>query len=123
MRKSFTVAAVAALAAAFAGAPAALAQQSQAPAAQAPAKQKSGQPTVRTVNIVDMSELPEQARPQVEAAAAKASEADVQGLREAIDRSPEIKKALEQKGATSAQVVVANLDNEGTLTLITKRRG
>lgn len=121
MRKSLIAAASAALALSLAAAPAALAQAPEAPAPGA-AQQKSGAPMVRSVNIVDLADLPAEAKPQIEQAAAKASKEDLEGLRSAIDRSPEIKKALEAKGATSAQVVVANLDQEGTLTLITKKR-
>lgn len=102
------------------------AQPQAAPQAQPEAQQPKGQagaPMVRSVNVVDMSEIPAEAKPQVDAAAAKATEENLKGLRSSIDKSPEITKALAAKGAKSSDVVVANLDQQGTLTLVTKKRG
>ncbi len=96
----------------------------QQPQAQQPQKgQAGGAPMVRSVNVVDVTELPAETRPQVDAAAAKAKPADLKSLRASIDKSPEITKALDAKGAKSQDVIVANLDQQGLLTLVTKKRG
>jgi hypothetical protein len=44
-------------------------------------------------------------------------------LRASIDAIPEIKSELEAKGLTSAQVIVASMGPNGTLTLVTKKAG
>ncbi|WP_026363270.1 hypothetical protein [Methylopila sp. M107] len=96
-----------------------------APRGQSQGEQPKGQPgapTVRTVSVVDISELPAETRPQVDAAAAKATPENLKGLRSSIDKSPEITKALAAKGAKSSDVIVANLDQQGQLTLVTKKR-
>jgi hypothetical protein len=98
------------------------AQAPEAPAAQGPGSEGATAPMVRNIAIIDLSELPAEARPQIEEAAAKAKKEDLDGLRQAVDGSPEIKKLLEVKGATSAEIVVANLDQAGTLTLFTRKR-
>ena len=122
----FTTIAVASVALALAAPVVATAQaqqpqaQGQQPAAQQPGK---GQPMVRSVNVVDVTELPPETKSQVDAAAAKVTETDLKGLRSSIDRSPEITKALDAKGAKSADVIVANLDQQGLLTLVTKKKG
>lgn len=95
----------------------------QQPQAQQQKGQAGGAPMVRGVNVVDVSELPAETRPQVDAAAAKAKPADLKNLRASIDKSPEITKALDAKGAKSSDVIVANLDQQGLLTLVTKKRG
>ncbi|MDR4305023.1 hypothetical protein IHQ68_00070 [Chelatococcus sambhunathii] len=95
----------------------------QQPQTQQQKGQSGGAPMVRGVNVVDVSELPAETRPQVDAAAAKAKPADLKNLRASIDKSPEITKALDAKGAKSADVIVANLDQQGLLTLVTRKRG
>lgn len=121
MRSKIVLAAGAALALSMTAAAQAQTQQP----AQSQSRQPQGQqaPMVRSVAVVDVSELPPEAKTQVDAAAAKASEADIKGLRSSIDKSPEITKALTAKGAKSSDVIVANLDQQGQLTLVTKKRG
>jgi hypothetical protein len=99
----------------------------QAESAQQPAA-KSETPTgqagatpITTINIVDINELPEATKNQVNDAIAKRSDADVQKLRTSIDKSPEVSAALKEKGLTSAAVVIASLDSKGLLTLVTKK--
>lgn len=121
----FTTIAVASVALAL-SAPIAATAQSQQPQAQQPAAQQQpgkGQTVVRSVNVVDVTELPPETKSQVDAAAAKVTETDLKGLRSSIDKSPEITKALDAKGAKSADVIVANLDQQGLLTLVTKKKG
>ena len=102
----------------------ALAAQAQSPKPQQPQQQgQSSSPTIRSVNVVDVSELPPETKSQVDATAAKTTESDLKGLRSSIDKSPEITKALASKGAKSSDVIVASLDQQGLLTLVTKKRG
>jgi hypothetical protein len=96
------------------------------PPAQAPAtapEAPAAAPTIRSVNIVDMTELPEATQKQVNDVVAQRGDADLQQLRSTIDANPEIKAALEAKGVTSAQVIAASMSPEGALTLVTKKSG
>ncbi|RCS24937.1 hypothetical protein DUT91_05690 [Phyllobacterium salinisoli] len=115
--------------AAFAALPLATAAQAQQtpPAAQAPAatpapsETQPASPGIKRVAIVDISELPAPTQEQVNAAVAKTGDEDLKALRSSIDATPQITAALKEKGVTSAQVIAANVDNDGTLTLVTKK--
>ena len=100
------------------------AQQQPAPASPTPAQQapNTGAPAITVVNVVDMDQLPPQTKTQVDAFVAKQGDDGLQKLRQSIDSTPEAKSALQQKGMTSQQVVAASLDDNGTLTLITKKK-
>jgi hypothetical protein len=78
-------------------------------------------PAIKSVTIVDIEELPEASKTQVDAIVAQTSEADLEKLRGSIDAMPQIKSALEAKGLTSAQVIAASMTQDGTLTLVTKK--
>ncbi len=98
----------------------------QAPNAEQPAPKsetpaKPGATPITTINIVDINELPDATKTQVNDALAKRSEADMQKLRSSIDKSPQVSAALKEKGLTSAAVVIASLDSKGLLTLVTKK--
>jgi hypothetical protein len=95
-----------------------------APAQSAPAQQAPGTaaPTITTVNIVDVEQLPPETKTQVDQYVAKQGDDGLQRLRQSVDSTPEAKSALERKGMTSQQVVAASLGNDGTLTLITKKK-
>jgi hypothetical protein len=69
-----------------------------------------------------MDQLPPETKTQVDAFVAKQGNDGLQKLRQSIDSTPEAKSALQQKGMTSQQVVAASLDDNGTLTLITKKK-
>lgn len=115
-----------AMCAAFPLATSAAYAQTAAPAAQQPASKapaQSGAVPVTTINIVDINELPEGTKTQVNDAVAKRSDKDMQQLRSSIDASPKVSAALKEKGLTSAAVVVASLDSKGLLTLVTKKPG
>ena len=90
--------------------PAAAAPQ---PGPAAPARDLSAQPaapTIQSVNIVDIKELPEATQTQVNQVIAQRGDAGLQKLRSSIDATPEVKSALEAKGLTSAQVIAASMD-------------
>ncbi|NGO55495.1 hypothetical protein [Allomesorhizobium camelthorni] len=111
---------------AFAVAANAQAQSAQPPAeapATAPEAPGAAQTQIRSVNIVDMTELPEATQAQVNEVVAQGGEASLQQLRTTIDANPDIKSALEAKGLTSANVIAASMGPEGALTLVTKKAG
>jgi hypothetical protein len=93
----------------------------QAPAQQPPAQsQAQSQPTIRSVQVVDVKDLAPDVRSQVDALVSRTSEEDLKSLRVSIDASPTISSALKAKGVSSAQVVAINIDEKGTLTMFTK---
>jgi hypothetical protein len=100
----------------------------QQPASPGPAQSQTqqapgtGAPTITVVNVVDVDQLPPETKTQVDAFVAKQGDDGLQKLRQSIDSTPEAKSALQQKGMTSQQVVAASLDDNGTLTLITKKK-
>lgn len=123
MRKTMILAAAAS--AMFAGA--AMAQQQPAPAAPAPAapaapSAPSAAPTIQSVSIVDIDQLPADTKAQVNDVVAKRSDDDLQKLRGSIDAAPEIASALTSKGLTSKNVIVASLSQDGVLTLVTTKK-
>ncbi len=100
------------------------AQSTQPPAqppATAPEAPSAAPNTIRSINIVDMSELPEATQTQVNEVVAQGGEASLQQLRSTVDANPDIKSALEAKGLTSAHVIAASMGPEGALTLVTKK--
>jgi hypothetical protein len=90
-----------------------------APKSETPAQ--PGAPQITTINIVDINELPNETKTQVNDAVAKRSDSDIKKLRSSIDKSPEVSAALKEKGLTSEAVVIASLDSKGLLTLVTKK--
>ena len=78
-------------------------------------------PQIKSVQVVDIQELPQDVRSQVDELASKTSEQDMQSLRKSIDESPGIVSALKSKGLSSAQVVAINVDKNGVLTLFAKK--
>ncbi|WP_165816161.1 hypothetical protein [Kumtagia ephedrae] len=108
----------------------AMAANAQAPATQPPAQAPATAPeapatapTIRSVNIVDMTELPEATQKQVNDVVAQGGDAELKQLRSTIDANPELKSALDAKGLTSAHVIAASVSREGALTLVTKKAG
>lgn len=123
MRKIMIMAASAALFLA----PAAYAQQQTtppaqgSPPAQAAPEAPAGQPTIQSINIVDVSELPAEAQTQVGEIEKQLTDQDLAELRRSIDAMPQLKTALEAKGLTSEHVIVASLSQAGELTLVTRK--
>lgn len=111
--------------AAFAALPLAIAQAQQPSSDTAPATQnQSAQPPqIKQVSVVDISELPKATQDQVKAAVAKTKNADLKALHDTINANPPLVAALKKKGATTDEVIAANIDDQGTLTLITKKPG
>ena len=92
----------------------------QAPAA-APEAPAAAPTSIKSVNIVDMQELPADTQKQVNEVVAQRGDADLKQLRSSIDGTPQIKSALEAKGLTSAHVIAASMSPDGALTLVTKK--
>ena len=113
------------LAAAFALSTApAFAQATQpAPETQTQTQTQAQQPAVKSVSIIDITELPEEAQAQVAQIEEQRSEADLTQLRESIKTSPALLQALEQKGTSAADVVAARLSQDGNLTIVTRKEG
>ncbi|RWL39399.1 MULTISPECIES: hypothetical protein [unclassified Mesorhizobium] len=95
-------------------------QPSPSPAPAAP-KAQSAVPSIQSVNVVDITELPKDAQTQVNQIVAQRGDAGLQTLRKSIDATPKVKSALEAKGMSSAQVIAASMQPNGALTLITKK--
>jgi hypothetical protein len=120
MRKMTMLAAGAALL--FAGAAGAQQQPAPKPAEPATPPAQSQAPTIQNVSVVDIEQLPKETQDRVNDVVKSRSDADLQKLRSSIDARPDIKSALEAKGMSSAQVIAASLADNGTLTLITKKK-
>ena len=96
--------------------------QSQSPQLQPDETPADAQPAPRitAVEIIDVKDLPPATQAQVNALIAKSKAEELQGLRNSIDGIPQVLSALKAKGLSSSQVVAANVDDKGKLTLITK---
>lgn len=107
--------------AATAQAPSGQPSPAQPPAAapQAPATP----PAIKSVNVVDISELPEATRSQVNQVVAQRGDGELRKLQTAIDSAPNLKSALEAKGLSATHVVLAQINDDGELTLVTKKAG
>ncbi|MPZ41065.1 MAG: hypothetical protein GEU95_24075 [Rhizobiales bacterium] len=77
--------------------------------------------TIRSIQVVDVDELQAGVRSKVDALIANTKQQKIQSLRKSIDATPEAVSALKAKGRSSAQVVAINLDENGTLTIFTKK--
>lgn len=96
----------------------------QAPApAPSEAPRPATPPAITSVNVVDLDELPEATKTEVNKALASRTADDLQKLRNAVEAAPEIRSALEAKGLSSRDVIVAQVSQTGTLTLVTKKSG
>jgi glucose/arabinose dehydrogenase len=89
------------------------------PPAAAPAE--AGATSIKSVNVVDITELPADTQKQVNEVVTQRGDDNLQRLRSSIDGMPQLKSALEAKGVTSAQVIAASMSPDGALTLITKK--
>lgn len=108
---------------AFTAAANAQAPAAQQPAAPPPAAGQAASPQITRVDVIDIEELPEATQTQVNNVVAQSDEADLQNLRSTLDATPQIKSALEAKGAAAAHVIAASMGADGTLTLVTKKPG
>ncbi|TIT68338.1 MAG: hypothetical protein E5W90_02645 [Mesorhizobium sp.] len=70
------------------------------------------------VAIVAVEDLPAEIKAQAEAVITQTSAEDLLRLQNSIDASRQATTALRANGLNSSQVVAANIDGDGTLTLI-----
>ncbi|RWK41484.1 hypothetical protein [Mesorhizobium sp.] len=70
------------------------------------------------IAIVALEDLPPELKTQAEAVITQTSVEDLLTLQSSIDASPQAATALAANGLDSSQVVAANIDGDGTLTLI-----
>ncbi|RWM20793.1 MAG: hypothetical protein E5X53_12900 [Mesorhizobium sp.] len=70
------------------------------------------------IAIIALEDLPPELKTQAEAVITQTSVEDLLTLQSSIDASPQAATALAANGLDSSQVVAANIDGDGTLTLI-----
>jgi hypothetical protein len=77
--------------------------------------------TIRSIQVVDVEDLQSEVRSKVDALLASTKQEDLQSLRASIDATPQAVSALKAKGRVTAQVVAINIDENGVLTMFTKK--
>lgn len=118
--------AVASAATILAGATYAQAPSTERPSAKPPASSQeapAGAPTITSVKVIEIDELPEASKAQVNQLVATRTADELQKLRDAIEKAPAVKSAVEAKGFSSRDVVLAQVSNEGELTIVTRKAG
>ena len=106
-------------AAAYAQAP-----STERPSAKPPASSQdapAGAPTITSVKVVEIDELPEASKAQVNQLVATRTADELEKLRQAIEKAPAVKSAVEAKGFSARDVVLAQVNNEGELTIVTRK--
>lgn len=121
MRMTMLAAAVGAVALLAGPATAQSPSTSQKPAASPEAPKAA--PAIKSVNVVELNELPEATKTQVNKLVAKRSAEENQRLQRAIEGAPMVKTAVEAKGFSTRDVLIAQLNDEGELIVITRRAG
>ncbi|MDU0339813.1 hypothetical protein [Bosea rubneri] len=80
-------------------------------------------PTIKSINVVELDALPEATRAQVNQVVATRTANELQQLQKAIEAAPAVKSAIEAKGFSTRDVVLAEVNDEGELTVVTRRLG
>ena len=88
------------------------------PDAQAPPDEESAGQNVTNIVVVAIEDLPAEIKSQAEAVVTGTTAQDLAKLQNSVDASPEAVSVLRANGLNSSQVVAANIDGDGTLTLI-----
>ncbi|BCG92918.1 hypothetical protein MesoLj131a_17820 [Mesorhizobium sp. 131-2-1] len=83
----------------------------------APDQDLSGQ-DFTNIALVAVEDLPAEIKAQAEAVITETSAEDLLKLQRSVDASPQALSVLQANGLNSSQVVAANIDYDGTLTLI-----
>jgi hypothetical protein len=94
-----------------------------APQAPSTTQAPTATPTIKSVNVVDFNALPDATKTQVDTLVAKRSAEENQRLQSAIESAPMVKTAVEAKGFSSGDVLIAQMNPNGELTVITRKRG
>lgn len=80
-------------------------------------------PEIKSVNVVDLDELPAETKDQINQLLATRTADQLERLRKAIDGVPDAKSALEAKGLSSRDILIAQIDDKGELTIVAKKAG
>jgi hypothetical protein len=110
----------------LAGAANAQTRPAEPPASPPPAaapQTPSSAPTIKSINVVELDDLPEATRTQVSQVVATRTANELQQLQKAIEAAPAVKSAIEAKGLSTRDVVLAEVNDEGELTVVTRRVG
>lgn len=116
--------AVASAATILAGAAYAQAPSPERPAVKPPASSQeapASTPTITSLKVVEIDELPEASKAQVNQLVATRTADELEKLRQAVEKAPAVKSAVEAKGFSARDVVLAQVDNEGELTIVTRK--
>lgn len=108
----------------LAGGAYAQAPSTERPATKPPASSQeapAGAPTITSVKVIEIDELPEASKAQVNQLVATRTADELEKLRQAIEKAPAVKSAVEAKGFSSRDVVLAQVSNEGELTIVTRK--
>jgi PPE-repeat protein len=108
----------------LAGTAYAQAPSTERPAAKPPASSQeapAGAPTITSVKVVEIDELPDASKAQVNQLVATRTADELEKLRQAIEKAPAVKSAVEAKGFSTRDVVLAQVSNEGELTIVTRK--
>lgn len=73
---------------------------------------------VTNIVVVAIEDLPAEVKAQAEAIVTRTTAKELAKLQNSVDASPEATSVLHANGLNSSQVVAANIDGDGTLTLI-----
>lgn len=105
------------------------AQTSPAPAQSQTPQSRTSQPqtkseegvAIRSIQVIDVEELKADVRSQVDAIVTNTKQEEIKSLRASIEAIPQAVSALKAKGRNSTQVVAINIDQNGVLTMFTKK--
>lgn len=102
------------------------APSTERPRSQPPASSQEAPPsapTITSVKVVEIDELPEATRAQVNQLVATRTADELEKLRQAVEKAPAVKSAVEAKGLSARDVVLAQVSNEGELTIVARKAG
>ncbi|MDX8440859.1 hypothetical protein [Mesorhizobium australafricanum] len=85
---------------------------------QAQPGQDNADQSVTNIVVVAIEDLPSEVKAQAEAIVTRTTAKELAKLQSSVDASPEATSVLRANGLNSTQVVAANIDADGTLTLI-----
>ncbi|MGX9443402.1 hypothetical protein ACWX0K_12630 [Nitrobacteraceae bacterium UC4446_H13] len=95
-------------------------QATPAPSNTETQSQESGV-TIRSIQVIDVEDLESSLRAKIDSLLENSKPEELKSLRDSIDASPQAVSALKAKGRVSAQVVAINVDDNGILTMFTKK--
>jgi len=85
---------------------------------QAQPGQDNADQSVTNIVVVAIEDLPSEVKAQAEAIVTRTTAKELAKLQSSVDASPQATSVLRANGLNSSQVVAANIDGDGRLTLI-----